>query len=100
MPIHCLSDAQHEGVTIDAQHHHENVMLARDKHDSHSHATTQHDGNTSSSDAGRLCCNHVYTGAPSVALLPAPDMAFFAVHQISTVPPPFFPERLLRPPRT
>lgn len=98
MPFHCVSDEQHEEVAIGAQHHPQNE--AHGDHGGNSIAAAQHDGDPSGKEAGHFCCNHVYTGAPSVALLATPDTPFVSVDQISTVPPPFFPERLLRPPRT
>ena len=96
MPFHCLTDEPHEAAAASAQHHHESVVH---EHDRHSPATAQHDGDTPSNDAGHLCCNHVYTGAPTVAVLATPDSPFVSVNQIPTVLSPFFPERLLRPPR-
>ena len=96
MPFHCLIDEQHEKVTVSAQHHHES---AAHEHDRTVPAAVQHDDSeTSAHDAGH-CYNHVATGAPSVAILTAPDMPFVSVNQISTAPPLFFPEQLLRPPR-
>lgn len=97
MPFHCLSDSQHEPATVGAHQHQTDVTH---EHDRNSSATTQHDGGPSSNEAGHLCCNHVYTGAPSVAVLTAPDTPFVSVGQISTAPPLFFPEQFLRPPRT
>ena len=97
MPFHCLSDEQHEEVTVSAQHHPQSMT-----HDHGGNSTTgaQHDGDPSSKEGGHFCCNHVYTGAPSVAVLTAPDTPFVSVNQIPTVPPLFFPEQFLRPPRT
>ncbi len=97
MPFHCLTDAQHEVATVSAHQHHES---AANEHDNISSATAHHDSDTPSNDAGHLCCHHVYTGAPSVVVLAAPDTPFVTVNQISTAPPLFFPEQFLRPPRT
>lgn len=97
MPFHCLSDSPHEATTVGTHQQQTNVTH---EHDRSSSATAQHDGGPSSNEAGNSCCNHVYTGAHSVAVLTAPDTPFVAVNQISIVPPPFYPERLLRPPRT
>lgn len=96
MPFHCLTDDSYASATAGAQRHDESVA--------HEHATTvpstaQHHGRPSSNEAGDLCCCPVYTGAPSLAVLTAPDLPFVSVHQISTAPPLFFPEQLLRPPR-
>ena len=96
MPFHCPPDKQHDAVAVGVQQHHESVAH---EHDRNVPATTQNDGNPSSNEAGHFCCDHVYTGAPSVAVLAAPDTPFVTVNKIHTVPPPFFPERLLRPPR-
>ena len=97
MPFHCPADEQHESVAAGAQHYHESVVH---EHEGNSPATAQHDGDTSKNDAGHLCCNHVYTGVPSVAVLTAPDTPFVTANQISTAPPLFFPEQFLRPPRS
>lgn len=97
MPFHCLSDSKHEAATV-GDHQHQTNMAH--EHDKTASAITQHDGGSSSNEAGNSCCNHVYTGAPSVAVLMSPNTPFFSVNQISIVPPPFYPERLLRPPRT
>lgn len=97
MPFHCLSDEQNEEAAVSAQHHPQSMTL---DHDGNSTAAAQHDGDPSSKEAGHFCCNHVYTGAPSVVVLPAPDTPFVTVSQISTAPPLFFPEQFLRPPRT
>ena len=97
MPFHCLTDEQDEAATVSADQHHDSVAH---EHDGKSPAVAQHHGDASSNDTGHLCCNHVYTGVPSVAVLAAPDTLFVSIDQISIVLPPFFPERLLRPPRT
>jgi hypothetical protein len=97
MPFHCLSDSQHEAATVGAHQHQTNLAH---EHDRNSAATTQDDGGPSSNQAGHLCCNHVYTGVPSVAALTTPDTPFVAVDQNFIVPQPFVPEQLLRPPRT
>ena len=96
MPFHCPPDEQHEAVTVGTQPHHESVAH---EHDRDVPATTQNDGNPSNNGAGHSCDNYMYTGAPSVAVLAAPDTPFVSVNYISTVPPLFFPEQLLRPPR-
>lgn len=97
MPFHCLPDAQQTSANAVAQHHDESVAH---EHATSAPATAQHDGGSSGNETGNFCCSPVYTGAPSVAVLPAPDTSFVTVNQISTAPPLFFPEQLLRPPRT
>jgi hypothetical protein len=97
MPFHCVSDEQHEEVTVNTPHQLQTVML---DHDGNSTSGVQPDGDPSNKEGGHFCCNHVYTGAPSVAVLTAPDTPFVLVNQISTVPPLFFPEQFLRPPRS
>ena len=96
MPYHCLTDAQQTSANAGAQHHDESVAH---EHDTTSPATAQHHGSPSGNEAGDFCCCPVYTGAPSVPVLTAPEMPFVSVNQISTAPPLFFPEQLLRPPR-
>lgn len=96
MPFHCLTDDQHASATAGPQHHDESVAH---EHDTTVPAMAQHHGSPSGNEAGQFCCHHVYTGAPSMAVLPAPEMPFVSVRQISTTPPLFFPEQLLRPPR-
>ena len=98
MPFHCLTGDQHASTSAAAgpQHHGESVTH---EHDATTAATALHHGSPSSNEAGHFCCHHVYTGAPSVAVLPAPDMPFVFVDQVATAPPLFFPEQLLRPPR-
>ncbi len=99
MPFHCLTDEQQTSANAGAQHHGESVAR---KFDTSTPTTVQHDGGSSatSNEAGNLCCSPVYTGAPSVAMMTTPDTPFVSVDHISIVPPPFFPEQLLRPPRT
>lgn len=97
MPFHCLTDDQHAPAAAGPQHHDESVAH---EHNTIAPATAQHQGSPSGNEAGDFCCSPVYTGAPSVAVLMAPDMPFVSVHQISTAPPLFFPEQFLRPPRT
>ncbi len=97
MPFHCPAD-EHGGEVIAGAHQHESITT-------HSHHETpstiaEHDGAPADTGVVHLCCNHVYTGAPSVAVVTAPDAPFVLISQVATVLPPFFPERLLRPPRT
>jgi hypothetical protein len=96
MPLHCLTVEQHPAAAVGAHHGHEGVAHG---HDKHAAAIAPHDGDAAGNDAGHLCCNHMYTGVPSVAVLTAPARPFIAVNQISTAPPLFFPEQFLRPPR-
>lgn len=99
--IHCLSDNQHEDKTVYTQ-----KQLQLELHESAKNSHTfQHSGNSniddfSGSTNGHLCCNHVYTGVPSVAVLTAPETSFFAVTEVADTLPLFVPDRLLRPPRT
>ena len=97
MPFHCLPDEQQTSAIAGAQHHDESVVH---EHATSAPATAQHDGSPSSNATGDFCCSPAYTGAPSVAVLTAPDMPFVSVNQVSITPPLFFPEQLLRPPRT
>jgi hypothetical protein len=97
MPFHCVTDELHASSADGTQHHHEGVAH---EHDSAVPATAQQDGAPSSNEAGHFCCEHVYTGTPSVAVLAAPDTPFVVENHIPTIPPLFFPEQLLRPPRT
>lgn len=95
MPFHCLTDEHHGEAAIGAAQ--TPPQIAAHEHNS----TVAHDPSDSTSDVvGHSCCNHVYTGAPSVPALIAPHAQFLSVDQISTALRPFFPERLLRPPRT
>jgi hypothetical protein len=100
MPLHCLTDSEHAGMSADTNHHQSSAQEhdGNAHHPSPPHADKQ--GTASSNDAGHICCNHVYTGVPSVAVLTAPDTSFAAVTEVSNALPPFFPDRLLRPPRT
>ena len=97
MPFHCATDDQREAVTVGTQQHHDGIAH---EHDKNSPATAQHGGDASSNETGQLCCNHVTTGVPSVVILTAPDTPFVYESHISVIPPLFFPEQFLRPPRT
>lgn len=97
MPFHCPIDEQHASATADAQHHHEGVTH---QHDAAVPAIDQQNGDVSGFETGNVCCNHVYTGAPSIAVFTSPEVPFVAVTPISTTPQLFFPEQPLRPPRT
>lgn len=97
MPFHCLTDEHHSQIVVSA--HQPDQSMAHDHHDKSSVAA-RNDGPPSDSEAGHLSCHHVCTGAPSMVVLTVPDAPFVSINQISSVLPPFFPERLLRPPRT
>lgn len=97
MAFHCAPDGQHGEVAVGLQQHHQHVAH---EHGSNSLLADQHEGDASSNDAGHSCGNHTCTGAPSVAAITVPDTAFVSINQAATKLPPFFRERLLRPPRT
>ncbi len=101
MPLHCLTDSGHSEMNAAPQHHQSRAQ----EHDNSAHATSQpqHDysqDTSGSNELGHKCCNHVYTGVPSVAILTAPEIPFLSVTEVASTLPPFFPDRLLRPPRT
>ena len=97
VPFHCPIDEHHASAATGAQHHHEG---ATHQHDAAVPAIDQQKGDVSGFETGNVCCNHVYTGAPSIAVFTSPEVPFVVVNQIATTPPLFFPEQPLRPPRT
>ncbi len=96
MPFHCPTDEQHASATTGAQHDHQAVTH---QHDAAAPTIDQKNSDVSGFESGNVCCNHIYTGAPSIAVFTSPEAPFVVVNQISTTPPLFFPEQPLRPPR-
>lgn len=95
MPFHCPSDEQHVSANSGVQHQHEGVTH---QHDAAAPTIDQQNSDVSGFETGNVCCNHVYTGAPSIAVFTSHEAPFVLVNHISATPPLFFPEQPLRPP--
>lgn len=101
MPFHCLPDGPHERLISASD---QRAHGTPHEHGKSSHAVSQHNADegaaTGHGETGHKCCNHVSTGVAMVAAVFAPGVPFVAVNHIASILPPFFPDRLLRPPRT
>ncbi len=97
MPLTCFTGTSPVETVVPAHEHHDGA--------SHAHAPgmpstgDHHDSDTSGEFAGHLCCHHVFTGAPSLALPTTPRLPAVYDAYVPAAPVPFVPERLQRPPR-